>query len=338
MSMDYTGIESHEDPLNKYLFSGFKNLCPPSATIFQREEEHRHVEVHSRRHRARDARKPDSTAKCSAKIPVRGRSRGFREVNPADDAHAPPRPLPRFFHDDLPNTTHLMIIDKKHAIAATAGLLALSATLSAGEWKQSLGVEGFFGAAAKDISDDIVENEKINIGGVNLRGTVSPTDAFAGSTTLSPEFFGLLGFGAGSLDATRDYYGYYGYFEHEKLEYDLALMQLAVGSNIRWAIAEQFSLSAGVRIGIAVSSADMEYTYNDSDGYYGNADEDDTAVGFLYGIGIGAEYAFNEHHALTLAYDFVGSTARNEFSVEGEKFKSDAQSYHTFSVGYKYTF
>ena len=206
-----------------------------------------------------------------------------------------------------------------------------------GDWKYSLGADGFFGLATKDIFDGL--NEKIDIGGANFRFSAR-NDSLFDNSAIMPEFFAVLGFGGGSYDKTTDYYHYsYGHVSHEKEEMDVYQTQISVGANIRWQANEAFALFAGARIGLGVTRAEYDYKY---DNYqfreHESGSKSDTAVGFLYGIGLGAEYAFNEHHAITLGYDFIGSTAKPEFSDDGETVKANAQRYHVFSLGYKYTF
>ena len=201
------------------------------------------------------------------------------------------------------------------------------------EWKYSLRAGSFYAIAKDDILDGA--GEKINVGGINFRVSERSDSFFTLNNSDVPvELFADLAIGYGSYDETERNGSSW-----EKEEMDLLQVQLAVGANVRGQVwkdrfsERSLSLFAGFRVGIGVTRAELDWRkrtyYNYS--YYSDSD---TAVGFLYGVGVGGEYEFNSHHALTFGIDFIGSTAKPEIGG----LELDSQKYYVFSVGYKYTF
>ena len=208
------------------------------------------------------------------------------------------------------------------SVPAFAQEVAVPAPANDSGWNHSVGIELFYGTPTDDLADGA--GEKVEIGGFNVRYTVK-AESLLKSDAFVPEFFAIAGFGYGEYDETS-YYPYYS----EKVEADVSQAQLAVGANLRWQATESFSAFVGARIGLGYLSVDATTKLNGRKHF----DDDDSDVGFLYGVGVGVEYAFNEHHAITLGYDFVGSTAEPKVGDT----KIEEQNYHMFSVGYKYTF
>lgn len=206
------------------------------------------------------------------------------------------------------------------SVPAFAQEVAVPAPANDSGWNHSVGIELFYGTPTDDLADGA--GEKVEIGGFNVRYTVK-AESLLKSDAFVPEFFAIAGFGYGEYDETSYYYS-------EKMEADVSQAQLAVGANLRWQATESFSAFVGARVGLGYLSVDATAKLNGSK----NFDDDDSDVGFLYGVGVGVEYAFNEHHAITLGYDFVGSTAEPKVGDT----KIEEQNYHMFSVGYKYTF
>lgn len=226
------------------------------------------------------------------------------------------------------------------ALSSTAALGAVNdwedpdTTTSYSGWISSFSVEGFYGAAQEKLFKDF-DIDKLDIGGLSIRytGRMSTT------SPVFPELFGITSVGRGTLDQTWHGYGYDPYFGEvsytEELNYELLTAQFAIGANIRFQPTEKFSLFAGVRVGLAYESIDLEYKENGWKKY----DKTESDVGFLYGIGIGADFNITKHHGITVSVDYVGSTAEPDFdNIDGEKIKSEEQSYVMVSVGYKYTF
>ncbi|MGN0834922.1 MAG: outer membrane protein [Candidatus Spyradosoma sp.] len=197
---------------------------------------------------------------------------------------------------------------------------------AASPWAVSLGAEAFYGTPTKNVFKDDSDFDKIDIGGVNLRCTLKNADLEL-APGLTPEFFGIVGVGSGSEEVKT--YGYGVLEDDDKIS--VVEAQLAVGANLRWQATEHFSVFAGVRVGLG-------YLWVEGEDKILNEKHDESDVGFLYGAGVGAEWAFNAHHAVTVGYDFVGSTARPKVGSSDEKEKVEAQNYHMFSIGYKYTF
>lgn len=230
---------------------------------------------------------------------------------------------------------------KQKTLAAATLLAALSSTIAFGDvnettpdssngWVSAISAEAFYGAGLEklykgDLVDEEGDLDELDIGGISVRYTVrkQTTDA------VSPEFFGIVSLGGGSLDQTW----YYLDGDVER-NYDLFTMQTAVGANIRVQPSDKFSIFAGARVGFSIESLGVEWKDNGIT-YY---DKTESAVGFLYGAGIGAQFNFNEHNGMTVGVDYVGSTAEPEFDVYGYTVKAEAQSYVLFSIGYKFTF
>ncbi len=208
------------------------------------------------------------------------------------------------------------------SVPAFAQEAAVPAPANDSGWNHSVGIELFYGTPTDDLADGV--GEKVEIGGFNVRYTVK-AESLLKSDAFVPEFFAIAGFGYGEYDET-----FYYPFASAKVEADVSQAQLAVGANLRWQATESFSAFVGARIGLGYLSVDAT-TKLDGRKFF---DDDDSDVGFLYGVGVGVEYAFNEHHAITLGYDFVGSTAEPKVGDT----KIEEQNYHMFSVGYKYTF
>lgn len=218
------------------------------------------------------------------------------------------------------------------ALSSTAAIGAVndgenSGTASSSGWVSAISGDLFYGFA----QDELIKNSKlddIDIAGLSVRYTGHlKTDS-----PIFPEFFGIASFGAGS-DDYKEYY--VGSKETNEYDCDLFSAQFAVGANIRFQPTEKFSLFAGVRVGLAYESIDLEYKENGWKKY----DKTESEVGFLYGIGVGADFNITKHHGITVSVDYVGSTAEPDFDyIDGEKIKTEKQSYVMVSVGYKYTF
>jgi len=228
------------------------------------------------------------------------------------------------------------MITRKKILTSIAVLGTLSSTAAFGAntdfspvaegnngWIPSVSVEAFYGVAMEKLWKE-VDLDEVNIGGVNVRfSAIKET-----SSIVSPEIFGIFSLGGGSLDQT-----WYGYGAHAEINYDLLTGYVAGGANLRIQATDKISFFVGGRLGLSVGSLDGDYevVYN---GYSESGSESDTAAGLLYGVGIGVQSNFNEHHGVTLGLDFIGSTAEFEF----DDLKMEKQSYIVFSVGYKYTF
>lgn len=195
-------------------------------------------------------------------------------------------------------------------------------------WTSSISVEGFYGLAQEKLYKER-DMDELDIGGLSVRYTSRKQTG----EIISPEVFGIVSLGGGSLDQTWSYINY-----REELSYELFTMQAAVGANIRVQATDNFSLFAGARIGLALESLDIEATAMSSSDYW-HVDWNEVNLGFLYGVGIGAQLDITEHHGITVGLDYVASTAEPEFDVDdGDTVKLEAQSYIMLSIGYKYTF
>lgn len=194
-------------------------------------------------------------------------------------------------------------------------------------YKTSVSVEAFYAAATEDAVSSL-GLDGADLGGVSARFSAEKQRTIASGAVVVPEFFGIFSLGFGSEDWT-----YSGYNAYEDGDYDVLVMQFAVGANLRFYLSDSFSLFGGGRIGFAYESVDMEFSGYDSVGSYsGSADDSD--VGFLYGVGVGGQIDFSDSAALVFGIDYVGMTAEPE--VGG--IKTDEQAYMMFSVGYKHKF
>ena len=195
-------------------------------------------------------------------------------------------------------------------------------------YKTSVGVEAFYAAATEDAVSSL-GLDGADLGGVSARFSAEKQRTIASGAVIVPEFFGIFSLGLGSEDWT-----YSGYRAYEDGDYDVLVMQFAVGANLRCYLTESFSLFGGARIGFAYESVDMEFSGYDSSygNYSGSADDSD--VGFLYGVGVGGQIDFSDFAALVFGIDYVGMTAEPE--VGG--IKTEEQAYMMFSIGYKHKF
>ncbi|MGN0834847.1 MAG: hypothetical protein ACI4QA_03355 [Candidatus Spyradosoma sp.] len=197
-------------------------------------------------------------------------------------------------------------------------------------WAESFAVEGFYGSGQKKLLS--VDIDKLDIAGLSAIYTASGRDSFFANYDVHPEFFGILSFGGGSLDQTWIYDS-----SCEELDYELFTMQLAGGFNLRGSISDRVSVFGGARIGLAYERLKAEYNYTRySTRVRYQATEND--IGIIYGAGGGAEFLLSEKFALLVGVDYIVSTMRPEFDVYGEKFKTKAQAYLTFSFGVRYIF
>ena len=194
-------------------------------------------------------------------------------------------------------------------------------------YKTSVSVEAFYAAATEDAVSSL-GLDGADLGGVSARFSAEKHRTIASGAVVVPEFFGIFSLGLGSEDWT-----YSGNTVYGDLDYDVLIMQFAVGANLRCYLTESFSLFGGARIGFAYESVDVEFSGYDSYGSYsGSADDSD--VGFLYGVGVGGQVDLSDFAALVFGIDYVGMTAESE--VGG--IKTDEQAYMMFSIGYKHKF
>lgn len=195
------------------------------------------------------------------------------------------------------------------------------------DYRTSVSVEAFYAAATEDAVSSL-GLDGADLGGVSARFSAEKQRTIASGAVIVPEFFGIFSLGLGSEDWT-----YSGDRAYEDGDYDVLVMQFAVGANLRCYLTESFSLFGGARIGFAYESVDMEFSGYDSSGNYsGSADDSD--VGFLYGVGVGGQVDFSDFAALVFGIDYVGMTAEPE--VGG--IKTEEQAYMMFSIGYKHKF
>ena len=196
------------------------------------------------------------------------------------------------------------------------------------DYRTSVSGEVFYAAATEDAVSSL-GLDGADLGGVSARFSAEKQRTIASGAVIVPEFFGIFSLGLGSEDWT-----YSGYRAYEDGDYDVLVMQFAVGANLRCYLTESFSLFGGARIGFAYESVDMEFSGYDSSygNYSGSADDSD--VGFLYGVGVGGQIDFSDFAALVFGIDYVGMTAEPE--VGG--IKTEEQAYMMFSIGYKHKF
>lgn len=196
------------------------------------------------------------------------------------------------------------------------------------DYRTSVSVEAFYAAATEDAVSSL-GLDGADLGGVSARFSAEKQRTIASGAVIVPEFFGIFSLGLGSEDWT-----YSGDRAYEDGDYNVLVMQFAVGANLRCYLTESFSLFGGARIGFAYESVDMEFSGYDSSygNYSGSADDSD--VGFLYGVGVGGQVDFSDFAALVFGIDYVGMTAEPEIGG----IKTDEQAYMMFSIGYKHKF
>lgn len=187
-------------------------------------------------------------------------------------------------------------------------------SLGLSPWKYSVETEIYSASANKDA----LYGTSADLLGFNIKFVMNK----ALNENFSYDFF-LLGGAAYGLSEYETSRGWWYYWS----EYGVYFSEISVGANIRWNVSENFSVYAGARFG-----GSMLYV---EDANY----DSEAGFGLAYGVGFGLQWSFNRHHALTLGYAFVGSTAESEVNTfGGEKITVEKQSYNTFSLGYKYSF
>lgn len=193
--------------------------------------------------------------------------------------------------------------------------------------KRSISGESFFAAATKKPDDDF---KKVNLWGANVRYSYETAQSVVVGALVVPEFYGIAGFGYGSqsksYSETSTTYPY-------TVKADALLLQLAGGANLRCHVNEQFSVFGGVRAGFAYERVKLEFK---SPYLSSSISEREDDIGFLYGVGAGAELKLSEQGSLTFGIDYLASTTQPDFKdVDG---KLNKQAYVVFSIGAKFTF
>lgn len=200
------------------------------------------------------------------------------------------------------------------AEAESGATYQLPAETSATRISSSLSAEVFYAE-----SDLKYWGESTNMGGLGMRYAIAQISDSSSFQRLSPEFFfgGCVGYGYGEPDASS-YREWDRYFEFVHL---VGMM----GANLRYKVGEHFSFYVGARMG-------LDYLY-----FYSDDGEDDTSgddLGWIYGIGIGADISFSKNFAMTFGVEHLNSTAQPEVWSA----KLPKQEYTMYSVGVKFMF
>ena len=216
----------------------------------------------------------------------------------------------------------------KYLISVTALALAGTAFANAQalEGDYYVTMEGFFAGA----TDDIVKDwEKVNIGG--LWGTCGTT-VDSSVPGLSFDFAGVLGIGGGSTEEDS-----YNGGAHEKDKITQVDFFVGGQAGLNYQFCERFSMSAGVMAGIDFRSSKAEVEQHYASGY-ADADDDDFAAGFFYGLFVRADTKLTERWSLTASYRFMGTTTKNEWNLDDFKVKTEKTNYNMLTVGAKFEF
>jgi len=100
-----------------------------------------------------------------------------------------------------------------------------------------------------------------------------------------------------------------------------------IGLRANFVLSEHITLYAGGRIGGGWASFEIKK--------YGRKVLDESFWGLSLGLGVGGEFTFNEHHAITFGFEnwgiFFSSKSNNDFEIEN-------MNTVLFSLGYKYNF
>lgn len=184
--------------------------------------------------------------------------------------------------------------------------------------KRSISGESFFAAATKKPDDDF---KKVNLWGANVRYSYETAQSLVVGALVVPEFYGIAGFGYGTVDQL---------FGNFRWDYNVLMGQLAGGANLRCHVNDRFSVFGGVRAGLAYERVELDVSTIS----YSKREDD---IGFLYGVGAGAELKLSEHGSLTFGIDYLASTAQPNFK-DVEDGKLNKQAYVVFSIGAKFTF
>lgn len=217
---------------------------------------------------------------------------------------------------------------------------------------KAVSVEAFYAMATEKLfSGELVGDSsdwKIDLSGVTLQYSFwkNEDDGWREFSSTSPkvELFtsASLAYGeenpGGETDVWNDFTGDWEYESSFKDEYQIWLGQVSVGGNLVWEVNPMWDVFVGARIGLSYISIKNEW----DDGWESGSSRE-SGVGCIYGVRIGTNIHFSENHALTLAADYWGTTARAEYKIDyddgySETEKSEAQSYWVLSVGYRYAF
>ena len=154
-------------------------------------------------------------------------------------------------------------------------------------------IEGFYGASAED--------DGVDIYGLNLRSTIALQD----KGPIIPEFFILAGLGYGSDESsyTEPYWvpgswtspGHWGYTTVNN-ETEVMQVELSLGLDVRFVLSEHVSFYVGGRGGFCSISIDTEFSGESNS-------ESDT--GFVYGGGVGIDFALSENIRLAFEYNYL---------------------------------
>lgn len=103
----------------------------------------------------------------------------------------------------------------------------------------------------------------------------------------------------------------------------------SVGADVRAMLSDTVSVFARAQVGVNCTRTHFD-TSSDEDS--------DFAWGFAYGCGAGIQYDITPTQSITVAVDYLGTTAEPEAKISGYTVTADKPEYITLSVGYKWSF
>lgn len=220
------------------------------------------------------------------------------------------------------------------SLCAIAGMCM--SPISGFAFGESLGVETFYGVAQKDLLR-LYDDEKLgktDIVGINITFTKALQSGIVlpNSQRMVPEFFGMLSAGFGSESISYSEGGY-----SIKLNSDILTVSFLGGTDLRWWITDNFSVTGGVKVGLNYTDFTGVLTEREG-GSSGKFSVGANDVGFVYGIGVGGAYKFDKNHSFEFGLDYMQSGSQPKLHAWDDSEKVKKQSYVMLSLGYRYTF
>lgn len=192
--------------------------------------------------------------------------------------------------------------------ASSAFELSPAAAEPAASYSRAVGFE-FFGA----LGEEEFCGEDVWLVGLSMRYTISQNIETGTTEKLSPEFFILGNLGGGYINRDDPY--------EEFVEIDHWSLMGILGANLRYHVGDVFSVYVGARAGIDFASVSDD-------------ENEDSDIGWVYGVGVGCDLRLSERVALTFGADYLTTAAAPKLS--GAEFGN--MSYTFYSGGLKILF
>lgn len=185
-----------------------------------------------------------------------------------------------------------------------------------GDYEHSLGGEIFYGDG-----DGEILGKDTWIAGLGCRYTIRQKNTE--EPLLSPEFFVLANLAYGEVTRTYDLS-----YDSTDLWVEQYHVMGILGANLRCRLGSALSVYVGARMGLDFM---FLYAADEMDAFEESEDSD---LGWIYGIGLGAELKLSDSFALTFGVDRLTTSASPKLWGEA----IGQQSFTFYSLGLKYIF